>query len=154
MKKPILILLTVATLAVVTYLACYHFATRETRQMLGASDDIAWLRSEYSLNDEQARDIAALQTAYEPHCMEMCAKIAHSGERLERLLSQSKTMTTELEAALREASQTQIDCRAATLTQAFAISAHISPEQAARYRAMVAERVLAGYLPHTTMTQR
>ena len=154
MKKSVLILLAVIVVAVVTYLACYHFATRETQQMLGAANDMVWLRSEFALNEEQARAIAALQSDYEPHCMEMCERIAKSGERLEKLLHESKAMTPELEAAVREASQTQADCRVATLRQAFAISAHMAPEQAARYRKMIAERILPGCLPHDTATHR
>lgn len=140
--------------AVVVYLVCYHFATRETREMLGSTDDMAWLRSEFSLNDEQARAVATLKADYEPRCMEMCARIAKSGERLEKLLQESKAMTPELETALRDASQTQADCRAATLKQAFAISAHMTPEQAVRYRTMIAERVLPDALRHDTATHR
>ena len=154
MKKPILILLAVAAVAVAAYFACYRFATRETRRMLGDAGDMAWLRAEFTLTDEQARAIAKLQADYEPRCMEMCDRIAKSGERLEKLMRESRSMTPELEAALHEAAQTQADCRAATLAQVFAITAHMTPEQAARYRAMIAGRVLPGGLPHNTATHR
>ena len=55
---------------------------------------------------------------------------------------------------MREASQTQADCHAATLAQAFAISTHMAPEQGARYRAMIASRILPRGLPHDTATHR
>ncbi len=154
MKKPALILLAMVAVATVAYFACYHFATRDTRAMLGSAGDMAWLRAEFALNDEQAREIAKFQADYEPRCMEMCDRISQSGARLEKLLAESKTMTPELEAALREASQTQADCRAATLAQAFAISAHMPPEQGARYRTMIASRVLPTALRHDTATHR
>ena len=154
MRKIILILLAIAAAASVAYFTCYHFATRETRQMLKAADDSAWLRAEFALNDEQARAIAALQADYEPRCMEMCGRIAQADERLEKLLRESAAMTPGLEAALREASQTQADCRAATFAQAFAISAHMAPEQAVRYRAMITGRILPRGLPHDTATHR
>ena len=154
MKKIILVLLTIVAAASVAFFTCYHYATRETRQMLNAADGSAWLRAEFALNDAQARAIAALQADYEPRCMEMCARIAESGERLEKLLRESTAMTPALEAALREASQTQADCQAATFAQAFAISAHMAPEQAVRYRAMITGRILPRGLPHDTATHR
>jgi hypothetical protein len=152
MKKPVLIFLALVALAATAYFACYHFATRDTRAMLGSADDMAWLRAEFALNDEQARAIAVLKADYEPRCMEMCERITKSSARLEKLLAESKVMTPELEAAVREASQTQADCHAATLAQAFAISAHMPPEHAARYRAMIAGRILPDALRHDTAT--
>ena len=154
MKKPILILLAIVAVAVAAYFVSYHFATHKTRQMLSAPDGSEWLRAEFALTDEQVRAISALQSDYEPRCMEMCARITKSRERLEKLLHESKTMTTELEAAMHEVSQTQADCRAATLAQAFAISAHMAPAQAVRYRAMIAERIMPGALRHDTATHR
>ena len=100
----------------------------------------------------EARAIAALEAEYEPRCAAMCERIAEANQRLEKLLASSKAMTPELETALRDASQTQADCRAATMAQAFAISAHMPPEHAARYRAMIAARILPGTLRHDTAT--
>ncbi len=154
MKRVVIILLAVFATAAAAYFTCYHFATRETRQMLGVSDGSAWLRSEFALTDGPARAIAALQSEYEPRCMEMCARIVKSRERLEKLMRESRAMTPELETAVRDASQTEADCRAATLAQAFAISAHMAPEQAVRYRAMIAGRILPGTLRHDTATHR
>ncbi|MEK0448363.1 MAG: hypothetical protein RL088_631 [Verrucomicrobiota bacterium] len=150
MKKPALILLAIVVVAVAVHFLCYHAATGDTRRMLKAEDNMAWLRMEFMLNDEQARSIAALEAEYEPRCAAMCERIAESNKRLEKLLATSKTMTPELEAALRDASQTQADCRAATMKQVFAISAHMAPEQAVRYRAMIAARVMPHALGHDT----
>ena len=154
MKRPVLILLAMAAVAAAAYFACYHFATRDTRAMLGSAGDMAWLRAEFALTDDQARAIAALQADYDPRCMAMCDRIIQSGARLKKLLRESKAMTPELEAAVREVSQTQADCRAATLAQAFAISAHMAPEQAVRYREMIAARVLPMPLAHDVAAHR
>lgn len=154
MKKPALIFLALLAAAAAAYFACYHLATHETRRMLRTEDSLAWLRTEFALNDAQALAIAKLQADYEPRCMDMCARIAKSSARIEALLAESKTMTPELTAALREASQTQADCHAATLAQAFAISAHMPPQHAARYRALIAARILPGTLRHDTATHR
>ena len=142
MKKPVIILLAIVAAAAAAYFFSYHFATHETRRMLSAADGSAWLRAEFALTDEQSRAIAALQADYEPRCMEMCERIVKANNRLEKLLRESKAMTPELEAAVRESSQTQADCRAATLAQAFAISAHMAPEQAVRYRAMMKPHIV------------
>lgn len=150
MKRPVFILLAIVAVAVAVYFICYHAATHDTGRMLISGDNMAWLRSEFALNDEQARSIAALEAEYEPRCTAMCAHIAEANQRLEKLLTTSKAMTPELEAALREASQIQADCRAATMAQAFAISTHMATEQAVRYRAMIADRVMPRALGHDT----
>lgn len=150
MKKPFLILLAIVAVAVAVHFLCYHAATGDSRRMLKAEDNMVWLRVEFALNDEQARAITALEAEYEPRCAAMCARIEESNQRLGKLLAVSKTMTPELDAALRDASQIQADCRAATLAQAFAISAHMAPEQAVRYRALIAARVMPHALGHDT----
>ena len=156
MRRPALIFLAVLVSAVLAYVLCFRMATHETRQMMAADsgNGIAWLRKEFALNEEQARAVAALQAEYEPRCMEMCAKITAVNRRIEKLLPATSTMTPELKTELEEASRVQGECRAATLAQAMAISAHMAPEQAARYRAMIAARVLPGVLPHDSATHR
>ena len=124
MKKPILILLAMLAAVAIAYFVSYYCGTRGTRQMLSAPDGSEWLRAEFALTDDQYRAIVALQSDYEPRCMEMCSRITKSRERVKKLLHESKTMTPELEAAMRDVSQTQADCQAATLAQAIAISAH------------------------------
>ena len=101
MKRPALVFLAAGVAAVLAYFLCYHFATRDTRQMMAADsgDGIAWLRQEFSLNDEQTRAVAALQEEYEPHCMEMCARISAVNRRIEQLLPAASTMTPELRGA-------------------------------------------------------
>lgn len=142
MKRPFLILLALAVVATAAYVACYRFATRDTRRMLGSTDGMEWLRTEFQLADTQARAVEKLQAEYEPRCKEMCDRIVKSGECLNTLLEKSTAMTPELEAAVRDVAQTQADCHAATLRQAFAIGAQMAPEQAARYRKIVAGRIL------------
>lgn len=154
MKRPLLILLTLTAVAVAAYFVCYLFATRETRRMLGSSDGMTWLRTEFGLNDEQTRAVEKLQADYEPRCMEMCDRIANSSERLSTLLQKSTAMTSELETAVREAVQTQADCHVATLRQAFAIGAQMAPEQAVRYRTMVAGCILPKHARHDVSGHR
>ena len=156
MKRPAFVVFAVLAAAVLAYFLCYHLATRGTRQMMAADngDGIAWLRQEFALTDEQTSAVAALQAEYEPRCMEMCARIVAVNRRIEKLLPAASTMTPELKAELEEASRVQAECRAATLSQAMSISAHMAPEQAARYRAMIAARVLPGAPPHDSATHR
>ena len=155
MKRPLLFLLLPLLTGALAFALCYYFATRPMRQMAGKPDDgMAWLAQEFQLTPAQAAHVRDLHDGYEPRCMEMCERISKSGERLEKLLQKSTTMTPELEAAMREASQTQADCHAATLAQAFAISTHMAPEQAVRYRAMIAERIMPGTFRHDTATHR
>ncbi len=156
MNRPAQFLFVAGVAAVLAYLLCYHFATQNTRQMMAvdAGDGIAWLQQEFAMTDEQTRAVTALQEEYEPRCMEMCAQIVAVNRRIEKLLPEASTMTPQLKAELAEASRVEGECRAATLAQAIAISAYMAPDQAARYRAMIAARTLPGVLPHDSAIHR
>lgn len=156
MKRPTWIICAVVAITVFTYVLCYRVITHETRQMIAADtgDGIAWLHQEFSLTEKQTHAIAALQQEYEPRCMEMCSRIVAANRVIEKLLQETSTMTPELEAALKEATRVQAECRTSTLRQVLAISAQMPSEQACRYRMMIAERILPGSLRHDTATHR
>jgi hypothetical protein len=154
MKRPIFIIFAILAVTVFTYVFCYQLTTHETRRMMAADtgNGIAWLHHEFSLTEEQTRNITILQQAHEPRCIELCSRIANANIRILTLLRETSAMTPELEAAMTEASRLQDACRASTVAQILAISACMSPEQATRYRTIIAKRILPGTLQYNLAT--
>src|SRR5260221_3876820 len=89
---------------VVAFYGCNFLATRDLREMAAAPNGgLEWLRREFHLSDPQFKKIEALQSAYAPVCNEMCRRITEANSKLDRLLSEKREVTPELEAAIREA---------------------------------------------------
>src|SRR5260221_3774526 len=89
---------------VVAFYGCNFLATRDLREMAAAPNGgLEWLRREFHLSDPQFKKIEALQSAYAPVCNEMCRRITEANSKLDRLVSEKREVTPELEAAIREA---------------------------------------------------
>src|SRR5258708_11161518 len=89
---------------VVAFYGCNFFATRDLREMAAAPNGgLEWLRREFHLSDPQFKKIEALQSAYAPVCNEMCRRITEANSKLDRLVSEKREVTPELEAPIREA---------------------------------------------------
>src|SRR5258708_7092025 len=90
--------------AVIAFCGTNFFGTRDLRQMAAAPNgEIEWLRREFHLSDAQFKEIEALQSAYAPVCNEMCRRIIEANSKLDRLVSEKREVTPELEAPIREA---------------------------------------------------
>src|SRR5260221_2742982 len=91
---------------VVAFYGCNFLATRDLREMAAAPNGgLEWLRREFHLSDPQFKKIEALQSAYAPVCNEMCRRITEANSKLDRLVSEKREVTPELEAAIREAGE-------------------------------------------------
>ncbi len=49
------------------------------------STPMSWLRAEFSLSEQQARNVEQIHSEYEADCAQMCARIAQTDERLANL---------------------------------------------------------------------
>jgi len=92
------------------------------------TDALAWMRREFSLNDEEFAKVCALHDEYLPHCDEMCRRMAAANERLAHALERGPTMTEEAQAALHEYDQAEADCRHQTLQHVLKTAAAMKPE--------------------------
>ena len=79
---------------------------RELR--LDAMPELAWARTDLKLTDEQFAKVSDLHAAYRPKCSDMCRLISEARGRIEAAARGSREMTPELEAAIREHAETQI----------------------------------------------
>ena len=129
--------------AAITFCVINFFATRDLRQMTAAPNGgLEWLRREFHLSDVQFKKIESLQSAYMPVCNQMCQRIMEANAKLDRLLSENREVTPELEAAIREAGSVQGDCRKQMLAQIYRVSAQMNPADGERYLSLMKSRII------------
>src|SRR3984893_14297728 len=88
---------------VIAFYGCDFFATRDLREMAAAPNGgLEWLRRGVYFSGAQFQKIEALQSTYAPVCNEMCRRITDANSKLDRLVSENRGVTPELEAAIRE----------------------------------------------------
>lgn len=100
---------------------------------LDAMLELAWLRSELNLNEEQFVRVRELHTAYRPKCTEMCRRIAEAHEKIEGFASAHRVITPEYKAALNEHAALHVECQEAMLKHLYETAATLDPEQSKRY---------------------
>lgn len=129
--------------AAITFCAINFFATRDLRQMTAAPNgELEWLRREFHLSDAQFKKIESLQSAYMPVCNQMCQRIMEVNSKLDRLLSENREVTPEVEAAIREAGSVQADCRKQMLAHIYRVSAQMNPADGERYLSLMKSRIV------------
>ena len=137
--------------AVIAFCGIHFFATRDLRQMAAAPNgQLEWLRLEFHLSDAQFKKIEALQSAYAPVCNEMCRRIMEANSKLDRLVSEKREVTPELEAAIREAGLVQEDCHKQMLAHIYRVSAQMNPADAQNYLRLMKSRVIQPALSSDT----
>jgi hypothetical protein len=129
--------------AAITFCVINFFATRDLRQMAAApKGELEWLRREFHLNDAQFKKIEGLQSAYAPVCNEMCQRIMEANSKLDRLLSENREVTSEVEAAIRQVGTVQDDCREQMLAHIYQVAAQMNPADAQRYLRLMKSRII------------
>jgi hypothetical protein len=129
-------------IGLIAFYTCNFLATRELRDMAQAPNgELQWLREEFHLSDSQFKNIQGLQTAYAPACNEMCRRIMEANSKVDRLISENREVTPELEAALREVGVVQQDCRKQMLAHIYQVSSQMDPAEGRRYLGIMKSRV-------------
>lgn len=95
--------------------------------------ELAWLRREFALSDEQFSKVSALHLAYRPTCEALCQKMGSSHEKLKALVESEKQVTPEVKSALEEHAALHVKCQSAMLMHVYQTAALMPPEQARRY---------------------
>jgi hypothetical protein len=114
--------------------------------LLDAMPELAWLRGELKLSDDQFAQASALHTAYRPQCAVMCRRIADAHANLETLAQNGRGMTPELAAAILELARVRAECQHKMLEHLYQTANLLDDKQAARYL----EKVLPAALEATT----
>lgn len=134
MKKGLLFLV----LALAAGLAAFYI-TRSHQQsihktvLLDSLPELAWLRVDLKLTDDQFAKASELHLAYRPTCVTMCRNIAEAQTRLDTLARSVRGMTPELEDAIRDSARVHAECRKKMLEHLYQTANLLDDKQASRY---------------------
>jgi len=141
MKKGIVILvLALAAGILAYYVTRSHQETAHKEVLLDSIPELAWLRGELKLTDDQFAKASELHAAYRPKCAEMCRNIAEAHAKLEALAMTGRKLTPELLEAIREHARVHAECQQKMLEHLYQTAELLDDKQAERY--------LATVLPH------
>jgi len=133
-RKSYQILLLGLALTAAVFCGTYLAGTREARQFSRATTpELAWLKSEFQLDDEAFARVSQLHEAYQSHCEEICARVRATRSELEILMQNSKGMTEEIERKLEETTAPRLECQKMMLRHCYETSQAMPPEQGKRY---------------------
>jgi len=110
-----------------------QIAAKPQNVLLDSMPELAWVKSELKLSDEQFAKVSSLHAAYRPKCMEMCGKIAAAHEKVEDMIRENPEVTPELERAIHEHAAIHADCQQAMLVHIFQTASVLDQKQAALY---------------------
>ena len=99
-------------------------------------DDLAWIRTEFGLNDAQFTAVKTLHADYSGVCAKHCADIAAAQQRLQALVAANGS-AAELETARREIAALEDVCNTATRAHIHRVAAAMPTGQGERYIALV-----------------
>jgi hypothetical protein len=137
--------------ALIAFCGTNFFGTRDLREIAKAPNgELQWLRREFHLSDAQFAKIATLHSAYTPVCDEMCRRIMEANSKLDRLVSENREVTPEVEAAIREVGSVQDDCHQQMLAHIYRVSAQMNPADAQNYLRLMKSRVIQPALSSDT----
>ncbi|MES2437506.1 MAG: periplasmic heavy metal sensor [Verrucomicrobiota bacterium] len=134
MKKGLFIL-AVALLAGVMafYLMRSHKIAQSQGPLVDSMPELAWVRTELKLTDEQFAKVSQLHAAYRPKCVEMCRRISDAHEKIEGFARKDRKVSPELDDAIHEHARIHVECQQAMLKHIYETAAALDENQAARY---------------------
>lgn len=134
MKKGLLILAIALLAGIATFCLTrtQHQAARGDT-LLDAVPELAWLRGELALSDDQFAKAQALHSEYRPHCEAMCHNIAEARSKVETLASKSRSVTPELTQAIQEYARVRAECQQHMMTHLYQTAALMDEKQARHY---------------------
>jgi hypothetical protein len=152
MKRGAIIVLLGLILSVAGGFAAYFARTAPQRAiMCSAEPEMAWLKQEYHLTDEQFSQVEKMHAEYLQQCGELCMRIAATNELVRAKISMNGGVAPELQQLLENAAALRAECQKNMLGHCFAVSSQMLPDDGKRYLAWVQEQVLA--MPHERPNQ-
>lgn len=134
MKKPFLIILLLLLAGAAAFCLTHSFRTAEPKAaLLNKMPELAWVRSELKLTDEQFAKVSELHAAYRPKCEEMCRRILEAHRKLDSLAAKDSVVTEEMRAAIREHANIHAECQEAMLKHLYQTADLLDSQQAAKY---------------------
>jgi hypothetical protein len=124
------------------YLMRSHQMAPSHNTMLDSMPELAWVKSEFNLNEQQFANVSRLHANYRPRCKEMCDRIQKSSAHLEQLCQTQSSLNPQVESAVTAHANLQLECQKEMLKHIYQTSAALDPSQAERYLETVLPQVL------------
>lgn len=129
MKRLLLLIAAALAACAVACVAVYHFNVRTPPQ--------EWVGKKLGLQGAALEDFARAHSQYASTCAEMCVRIQASDKELAALISSSRKVTPEIEAAIARSDAIRNECRRNMLAHFYKVAAMLEPDQAKEYLGMV-----------------
>lgn len=134
MKKGFLILLAAMMAGIFAFfLSRGDSAHDKKRVLLDSMPELAWLRTDLKLTDEQFSKVEQLHREYRPVCAEMCHRIAESETAIAKLASAQDRMSDELAKAIETHGRVIAECKRSMLEHLFQTASLMDEQQSRRY---------------------
>jgi hypothetical protein len=146
-------ILSFGLLACIAAFAGFYFVgTASSRELLKQPHpELAWLKKEFKLNDEEFSRIVTLHEGYLPQCAERCKLIEEQNVRLQQMLATADSVTPEIEGVLALRAKIRSDCETEMLRHFLEVSRTMPEAQGRRYLAWVEQQT---FLRGSAMEQR
>jgi hypothetical protein len=134
MRRPLIILAAMLLAGAAVFLAGQRLAADwGAKHLARPTDDLAWLRLEFRLNDAELARVRQLHNGYLPQCGEFCARIDARKRELQAALASGTNTPATIEHKLIEIGTLRAQCQAAMLQHFRAVSQVMPAEQGRRY---------------------
>jgi hypothetical protein len=140
MKRVWSILILGLLLAMAAFGGIYYSNIATDHKLLHTdTPELAWLKTEFKVSDQEFERITALHDTYRSKCMERCMLIARKNDELKDLLAKATTLTPEIETNMAESAQIRLQCQKEMLKHFLEVSRSMPAEEGRRYLAWVEE---------------
>jgi beta-xylosidase len=143
MKRFLLIVMLGFVAGAMAHIGFYAFRRPTVENRL--TRDLAWMQSVFDLNDTQYRSIRALHQRTGPELERLFTVLRTTHDELDRLEEMRRTADKVDFIAFHQAKEAnrkaRLQCRTLTLDLVYAVAEVMSPEQRARYFALVGNGV-------------
>ena len=135
MKNGLLILAVAVIAGMLAFLASRSKTSHEADPvLLDSLPELAWLRNDLELSDDQFAKISSLHRAYRPVCIEMCQQIAESEAAVAKLARDHEAgMKDELTQAIENHGRVIAACKRRMLEHLYETASFMNDHQARRY---------------------
>ena len=128
--------------AAATWFVCYESCGNpEVRAAAQKGDALEWLRSDFNLSETQFAAVKQLHESYAVECEAHCRAIQDAARVRQTLKAQSPTDATALAAAQQKVDELRVACETAIAAHVRLVAAQMSPDQGARYLALVLPKI-------------
>lgn len=134
MKKGLLILAAAMMAGILAFFLSRGQRTAETGSvLLDSLPELAWLRTDLELADEQFSKVEKLHLDYRPVCAEMCRRIAESEAAVAKLAGTQGGMSNDLAQAIENHGRVIAACKRSMLEHLYQTASLMDERQARRY---------------------